>query len=122
MAARVASEFAHIRDWVFDLDNCLYPAAAGLFALIDERMGAYIQRLLDCDPAEARRVQELFLDGKQRDAAAAVPDGLVDDVSLVGPRERIRDRLDAWRESGVTTLLVASRDPDSVRTIAELAA
>jgi F420-dependent oxidoreductase-like protein len=72
--------------------------------------------------AEARRVQDLFLDGKQRDAAAAVPDRLVDDVSLVGPPERIRDRLDAWRESGVTTLLVASRDPASVRTIAELAA
>ena len=42
--------FAHIRDWIFDLDNCLYPASTGLFALIDERMGAYIQRLLDCDP------------------------------------------------------------------------
>src|SRR3954471_17409928 len=50
--------FAHIRDWIFDLDNCLYPASTGLFALIDERMGAYIQRLLDCDPAEARRVQK----------------------------------------------------------------
>ena len=41
--------FAHIRDWIFDLDNCLYPASAGLFALIDERMGAYIERLMDCD-------------------------------------------------------------------------
>ena len=50
--------FSHIRDWVFDLDNCLYPASTGLFALIDERMGAYIQRLLDCDPVEARRVQK----------------------------------------------------------------
>jgi putative hydrolase of the HAD superfamily len=50
--------FAHIRDWIFDLDNCLYPASTGLFALIDERMGAYIQRLLDCDPTEARRVQK----------------------------------------------------------------
>jgi putative hydrolase of the HAD superfamily len=50
--------FTHIRDWIFDLDNCLYPASAGLFALIDERMGAYIQRLLDCDAAEARRVQK----------------------------------------------------------------
>ena len=50
--------FAHIRDWIFDLDNCLYPASSGLFALIDERMGAYIQRLLDCDPVEARRVQK----------------------------------------------------------------
>jgi len=50
--------FAHIRDWIFDLDNCLYPASTGLFALIDERMGAYIQRLLGCDPVEARRVQK----------------------------------------------------------------
>jgi len=50
--------FAHIRDWIFDLDNCLYPASTGLFALIDERMGAYIQRLLDCDPIEAKRVQK----------------------------------------------------------------
>jgi putative hydrolase of the HAD superfamily len=50
--------FSHIRDWIFDLDNCLYPASTGLFALIDERMGAYIQRLLDCDPVEAKRVQK----------------------------------------------------------------
>ena len=50
--------FAHIRDWLFDLDNCLYPASTGLFDLIDERMGAYIQRLLGCDPVEARRVQK----------------------------------------------------------------
>ena len=50
--------FNHIRDWIFDLDNCLYPASTGLFDLIDERMGAYIQRLLECDPVEARRVQK----------------------------------------------------------------
>jgi len=50
--------FAHIRDWIFDLDNCLYPASTGLFALIDERMGSYIQRLLECDAPEARRVQK----------------------------------------------------------------
>jgi putative hydrolase of the HAD superfamily len=49
---------AHIRDWVFDLDNCLYPASTGLFALIDERMTAYIGRLLGCDAAEAKRVQK----------------------------------------------------------------
>ncbi|MEO5613148.1 MAG: pyrimidine 5'-nucleotidase [Sphingomicrobium sp.] len=49
---------AHIRDWIFDLDNCLYPASTALFALIDERMGAYIERLLDCDASEARRVQK----------------------------------------------------------------
>ena len=50
--------FAHIRDWIFDLDNCLYPASTGLFALIDERMGAYIARLMDCDAVEAKRIQK----------------------------------------------------------------
>ena len=50
--------FAHIREWIFDLDNCLYPASTGLFSLIDQRMGAYIERLLDCGPEEAKRVQK----------------------------------------------------------------
>ena len=52
------SPFDQIDDWIFDLDNCLYPASTQLFELIDERMGAYIQRLLNCDPVEARRVQK----------------------------------------------------------------
>jgi putative hydrolase of the HAD superfamily len=51
---------AHIDIWIFDLDNTLYPASADLFGQIDVRMGAYIQRLLACDPAEARRVQKAF--------------------------------------------------------------
>jgi putative hydrolase of the HAD superfamily len=50
--------FSHISDWIFDLDNCLYPASTGLFALIDERMGAYIERMLGCDALEAKRVQK----------------------------------------------------------------
>ena len=50
--------FRHIHDWIFDLDNCLYPASTGLFSLIDERMGAYIQRLLGCTPDEAKVVQK----------------------------------------------------------------
>jgi putative hydrolase of the HAD superfamily len=58
MDRRIAPAFGHVRDWIFDLDNCLYPASTGVFELIDERMGAYIQRLLDCDAAEARRVQK----------------------------------------------------------------
>ncbi len=53
-----SASFGHITDWIFDLDNCLYPADTDLFALIDERMGAYIQRLLRCDEAEAKRVQK----------------------------------------------------------------
>ena len=71
--------------------------------------------------AEAETIQTLFLDDKQRDAAAAVPDELVDELALVGPRERIADRLTAWRESGATTLLVSARDPATVRALAELA-
>jgi F420-dependent oxidoreductase-like protein len=70
--------------------------------------------------ADAERIQTLYLDGKQREAIAAVPDALVDEVALVGPRERIAVRLDAWRESGATTLLVATRDPVALRTMAEL--
>jgi F420-dependent oxidoreductase-like protein len=70
--------------------------------------------------AEAEKIQQLYLDGKQREAIAAVPDALVDDVALVGPRERIADRLDAWRESGATTLLCSTHDVNALRTMAEL--
>ena len=52
----------------------------------------------------AEQIQDLYLGGKKREAIAAVPDELVDAVSLVGPKERIRDRLAAWRETPVTTL------------------
>jgi putative hydrolase of the HAD superfamily len=52
--------FAHINAWLFDLDNSLYPHDCNLFALIDEKMGLYIQRLLGVDAAEARRVQKGF--------------------------------------------------------------
>src|SRR4030095_4898349 len=50
--------FGHVSDWIFDLDNCLYPASTGLFELIDQRMGAYIERLLGVDSSEAKRVQK----------------------------------------------------------------
>jgi F420-dependent oxidoreductase-like protein len=71
---------------------------------------------------EAAVVQELYLAGRQRDAAAAIPDALVDEVALVGSRERIADRLAAWRECGVTTLLCQTRDVGTMRMLAELAA
>jgi F420-dependent oxidoreductase-like protein len=70
--------------------------------------------------AEATEIQSLYLDGKPRDAAAAVPDALVDEVALVGPKERIADRLDAWRESGATTLLCATHQLEALRTLADL--
>lgn len=50
--------FAHIDNWVFDLDNTLYDARTNLFALIDERMGIFIAELLSVDRTEARRIQK----------------------------------------------------------------
>jgi len=70
--------------------------------------------------AEAERIQELYLGGKQREAIAAVPDELVDAVSLIGPKERIRDRLEAWRETPVTTLIVGSPQPQALEVLAGL--
>ena len=58
MTPRLAPPFADIADWIYDLDNCLYSAATGLFPLIDQRMGAYIGRLLDVDTVEAKRIQK----------------------------------------------------------------
>jgi F420-dependent oxidoreductase-like protein len=69
---------------------------------------------------EAARIQELYLDGKQREAIAAVPDELIDAVALVGPKERIAERLDAWRETPVTTLVLGTPQPEALRTLAEL--
>jgi F420-dependent oxidoreductase-like protein len=71
--------------------------------------------------AEAREIQDLFLGGRQREAASKVPDAFVDEVALVGPVERIRDRLAAWRESGATSLLVSTRDANTLRGVAEAA-
>ena len=71
--------------------------------------------------AEAREIQDLFLDGKQREAATKVPDAFVDEVALIGTVEQIRDRLAAWRESGATTLLVSTRDSVTLRGVAEAA-
>jgi F420-dependent oxidoreductase-like protein len=69
---------------------------------------------------EAKKIQDLYLDGKKDEAAAAVPDVLADEVALVGPKERIRDRLGAWRESPVTTMICALMQPEALRLLAEL--
>ena len=66
------------------------------------------------------RIQDAYLNGHKGEAMAAVPDGLVDEVSLVGPAERVRDRLDVYAESGVTELLVGTTDLATLRTLAEL--
>jgi F420-dependent oxidoreductase-like protein len=68
----------------------------------------------------AEEIQELYLAGKQREAIAAVPDELVDAVTLVGPKERIAERLEAWRETPVTTLVLGTPQPEALQTLAEL--
>jgi F420-dependent oxidoreductase-like protein len=68
---------------------------------------------------EVREIQDLYLSGKKDEAGAKIPRNLIEEMSLVGPKEKIRDDLEKWRESIVTTLLV-SGDQATVRTAAEL--
>jgi F420-dependent oxidoreductase-like protein len=97
----------------------------GYYALYVGGMGARGENFyneLACEygyERAAATIQDLYLDGKHRDAAAAVPDELVDDLALVGPKERIAERLAAWKESGATTMLVSTRDAASLRAVAE---
>ncbi|CAM5235171.1 LLM class F420-dependent oxidoreductase OS=Streptomyces alboniger OX=132473 GN=CP975_10370 PE=4 SV=1 [Streptomyces alboniger] len=69
---------------------------------------------------EAGHIQELFLAGRREEAVLAVPDAFADEISLVGPRERIAERLEAWRGGPVTDLLVLAPDPHTLRVMAEL--
>ena len=68
---------------------------------------------------DAKKIQELYLDGKKEEAAAAVPMSLIEETSLIGPKEKIRDDLEAWRESCVTTILLYG-DVATMRNMAEL--
>jgi F420-dependent oxidoreductase-like protein len=69
--------------------------------------------------AEVKKIQELYLGGHKEEAAAAVPTKLLEQLTLIGPVDKIRHDLEAWRDSIVTTLLVAG-DPQTLRTAAEL--
>jgi F420-dependent oxidoreductase-like protein len=75
--------------------------------------------------AAAVEIQDLFLDGKRNEAAAAVPDALIDEISLIGPPARIRDRLQAWQEiakkNWVGSLVLVGADAAAMRVIAEAA-
>jgi F420-dependent oxidoreductase-like protein len=69
---------------------------------------------------EAYRVQDLFFEGKRDEAIAAVPEEFADEISLVGSPSRIRERLQAWEASPVTTLLVGARDAEQLEVIRDL--
>ncbi|HEX7408672.1 MAG TPA: LLM class F420-dependent oxidoreductase [Candidatus Binatia bacterium] len=70
--------------------------------------------------AEAEKIQQLFFEGKRDEAIAAVPDQFADEIALVGPVERIRDRLKAWEQTPATMLLIMSHDLSLVRSVAEI--
>jgi F420-dependent oxidoreductase-like protein len=108
-----------------DVEKCRMPVK-GMLALYIGGMGArgknfyndYAKRL--GYEAEARKIQDLYLDGKKGEAMAAVPDRLVDETALVGPKERIRDRIAAWKAGKVPTMLIGSGQVEAIRLLAEL--
>ena len=69
---------------------------------------------------EADKIQQLFFEDKRDEAARVIPDELADSLALIGPRERIKERLQIWRDSRITTLLVATTDKQHLREMAEL--
>jgi len=73
--------------------------------------------------AAAVEIQNLFLDGRRKEAEAAVPDALIDEISLVGPKERIRERLQVWlavaKDHRVGSLVLAGATPQTLRVVAE---
>ncbi|MGZ4475835.1 MAG: LLM class F420-dependent oxidoreductase [Nocardioides sp.] len=70
----------------------------------------------------AAEVQELYLAGRKDDAAALVPDELVDDMHIVGTADEVRAKVAEWEATGVTTLLLSLQSPDEVRKVAALLA
>lgn len=68
----------------------------------------------------AHKIQDLYLAGKKMEATMAVPDEFVDEVALCGPRERIAERLSAWKTCGITTMICGTWDVNTLRVMAEL--
>ena len=111
-----------------DLDRARMPIK-GALALYIGGMGARDKNFYN-DYAKrmgyeeaAVKIQDFFLDGKRMEAAAAVPDELVDAMHLVGPKDRIRDRLQAWKEAGkkghVASMNINAQQPEALELLAE---
>ncbi len=111
-----------------DLEAC-YNAARPYLALYIGGMGAkgknfyndYATRL--GYGAEAEKIQDLYLSGKKQEAEALIPEQLIDEVTLVGSRDRIKDRLQRWKEAGargeVGSMLCGVHDPEVMELLSE---
>ena len=108
-----------------DLEKCFDSVKPGL-ALYIGGMGAPGKNFyndLACRygyAKEAAVIQEHYLQGRKKEAIAAVPNQLVDEVALCGPKERIADRLEAWKDAGVTTLICTLHEASAMEAMAEL--
>jgi len=71
-------------------------------------------------PGEAQKIQDLFLAGNRGEAIAAVPNEFIDEISLIGSPERIKDRMQAWEDSRVSTLLVHAQSAEQLQTVADV--
>jgi F420-dependent oxidoreductase-like protein len=100
--------------------------ARPMFALYIGGMGARGKNFynqLACDygyEQEAKAIQDLYLDGKKKEAEAAVPLELLEQVNLVGPESYVKERIEAFRESGVTNLQVAPAGDDPAALVRRL--
>jgi F420-dependent oxidoreductase-like protein len=68
----------------------------------------------------ASKVQDLYLSGRKKEAEEVIPYEFLDEMALVGPEARIRERFKAWEDSGVSTILVGSRQPQALQLMADL--
>ncbi len=70
----------------------------------------------------AAEVQTLYLGGEKDKATALIPDELVDDMHIIGELGEVKEKVAAWEETGVTTLMLSFHSADEIRTVAELLA
>ncbi|GAA3825283.1 MULTISPECIES: LLM class F420-dependent oxidoreductase [Amycolatopsis] len=108
----IGEDVGHMLDWVRPV-VALYVGGMGA-------RGKNFYNELACRygyEAEAKLIQDLYLDGKKEEAAAAVPAELLRAISLVGPKGLVKERLAALREAGVTTLQVTFLEPDPARRV-----
>jgi F420-dependent oxidoreductase-like protein len=121
---------AHISDDIETARNLMRPGIALYVGGMGSRRQNFYNKLVQRYGFEdaAREIQDLYLDGKKQEACAAIPAELIDQVSLVGPRDRVAERIAAFRDAGVGTLIAspiafdAAGQAEQLRTLAELAA